>query len=1225
MKKPSLMRYHILLTSLFCGLFLLSCNKASKSETETTVGDYKVPETIPLVFTEPEPFEWETITSDTLTTPVTYDLDVDALPSKPFELNTFKPLKAPMTEYPLDWDSYPTEALQFDSVPFTITTAPIKKPTITKMKPPGIMQGTDANLLQLSTNEGLPVNDVTSFLETEDGAVWIGSSNGTTPLTYYDGENAFVYDYPGVYKMTFDKQGKLWLVSPGPRVLTVLDFKNDTAYTITKTESFIPFDILCDHTGTLYMASLREGYYAMDPEMKSLKRIANEGSTKPWRIMKDSNDNLWLGFTDHLAMLNKDRKELKTIPRMADVDMNSVVFNITEDRSGDIWISLPDPAQTNNITSSTLMKLSLKEGTVKVLDAENGYNSTGTEIAEDTQGNLWILGAKEAFVLSENRGKHKTIALNSTLQASLKIPRPLKRKDGSLWIATTDKGVVIANDFALKTEYFDTSKGLINDQVWDIEEDSRGNLWLGTVAGINIIDPKNNTIKALPHELLHSTFENTVLNIQEIKQDIFFIDAVWGFSILDRQKNEITVYASNPNSDFRVWDVEFMNDHTFIMTTGEGVFVYDIKINSLKKITSKTDPEILKKANQSIIYFDEKETLWFPTNNGLAKIDLKAETLSYLREEQGLCDNGTNVVVSSKEGELWLATLNGIAILNLEENTLTNINEENGLIPAETYDLIERGNTMYSGSVDGLIPIEKSLAKVSNQGFYNYNEGFGFKSTDFLEGSAKFLKNGQFWTGVGNTSNEFRLLVLDAAPQPDSLESSVFITNLFVMDENPGFNENSSIDSLNNKTTSYATNYKMKWDSITYPYGLAEGLVLPFDQNSLSFSYASGDVLNREQLTYRFILDGEDEDWTYAANTTKTKNYYNLKPGNYTFKVAARGFTNTWSVPASLEFSINPPWWQTWWAYLLFTFIFGGAVWSFVAYRSRWLQKENRVLEERVTHRTSQLNSKMDELKATQSQLIQSEKMASLGELTAGIAHEIQNPLNFVNNFSEVNTELIDEMEDEIKKGDYEEVLALSKDIKENQKKINHHGRRADAIVKGMLQHSRSSSSEKEPSNINAIADEYLRLAYHGLRAKDKSFNATLNTDFDKTIGNINIVPQDVGRVILNLITNAFHAVIEKNNIEKGKVDSAFKPTIWVATKRIENTVHVSIRDNGNGVPDKVKDKIFQPFFTTKPSGQGTGLGLSLSYDIIKTHGGELLLETKQGEGTTFTITLPEV
>jgi signal transduction histidine kinase len=294
----------------------------------------------------------------------------------------------------------------------------------------------------------------------------------------------------------------------------------------------------------------------------------------------------------------------------------------------------------------------------------------------------------------------------------------------------------------------------------------------------------------------------------------------------------------------------------------------------------------------------------------------------------------------------------------------------------------------------------------------------------------------------------------------------------------------------------------------------------------------------------------------------------------------------------------------------------------------QWKQRTME-LEKIVTQRTSDLIEKNKELetailqlKATQSQLIQSEKMASLGELTAGIAHEIQNPLNFVNNFSEVNTELIDEMEEEIKKGDYEEVMAIAKNIKDNQQKINHHGKRADAIVKGMLQHSRKSSSEKEPSNINAIADEYLRLAYHGLRAKDKSFNATMETDFDASLKRINIVPQDMGRVILNLITNAFHACIERST--KELPGNNYKPTVWVSTKRDGKNIVISIRDNGNGVPEKVKDKIFQPFFTTKPSGQGTGLGLSLSYDIVKMHDGQLSLDTKEGEGTTFTITIPD-
>ncbi len=261
----------------------------------------------------------------------------------------------------------------------------------------------------------------------------------------------------------------------------------------------------------------------------------------------------------------------------------------------------------------------------------------------------------------------------------------------------------------------------------------------------------------------------------------------------------------------------------------------------------------------------------------------------------------------------------------------------------------------------------------------------------------------------------------------------------------------------------------------------------------------------------------------------------------------------------------------------------------------------------------------LSELQQTQKQLIQSEKMASLGELTAGIAHEIQNPLNFVNNFSEVSKELLEEMLEEIEKGDMEEVRAIMADVIQNLDKINHHGNRADGIVKGMLQHSRASGDKKEPTDINALADEYFRLAYHGLRAKDKSFNANLTTDFDENIGKVNVVPQDIGRVILNLITNAFYAVTEKT---KQGIDG-YQPEVTVKTQKVQNKLEIIVIDNGNGISEAIKEKIFQPFFTTKPTGSGTGLGLSLSYDIVKAHGGELTVNTVKNEGSEFIIKLP--
>jgi len=281
-------------------------------------------------------------------------------------------------------------------------------------------------------------------------------------------------------------------------------------------------------------------------------------------------------------------------------------------------------------------------------------------------------------------------------------------------------------------------------------------------------------------------------------------------------------------------------------------------------------------------------------------------------------------------------------------------------------------------------------------------------------------------------------------------------------------------------------------------------------------------------------------------------------------------------------------------------------------------ENQQQILQEEVNRQTMEIRHTLDNLKSTQSQLIQSEKMASLGELTAGIAHEIQNPLNFVNNFSEVNSEMIDELKNELATGNVQLANEIADDIKSNEEKINHHGKRADAIVKGMLQHSRKSSGQKEPTDINALADEYLRLSYHGLRAKDKNFNATIDTDFDNSIGKVNIIPQDIGRVLLNLFNNAFYAV-------KGKSlnRDSYKPTVFVSTQICDNKIQITVRDNGNGIPQKILDKIFQPFFTTKPTGEGTGLGLSLSYDIIKAHGGTLKVESTEGEGSEFIIIIP--
>jgi signal transduction histidine kinase len=406
---------------------------------------------------------------------------------------------------------------------------------------------------------------------------------------------------------------------------------------------------------------------------------------------------------------------------------------------------------------------------------------------------------------------------------------------------------------------------------------------------------------------------------------------------------------------------------------------------------------------------------------------------------------------------------------------------------------------------------------------------------------------------------------------------------------------------------------------ISVPFSKLEKIELPFSQNTFTVDFNAVDFHSSGAIKYYYLLEGFEKEWHDIGAEHKAY-YFGVPPGTYTLRIRAINSEGSLA-EKKLTVVITPPWWRTPWAYMIYALLFLLAGWGIYRFQKQQiLAKERQRTEERERAQAKEIEKAYTELKATQAQLIQSEKMASLGELTAGIAHEIQNPLNFVNNFSEVNKELAEELEQEIDKGNYAGAKSIAKDIKDNEGKINEHGKRADAIVKGMLQHSRSGTGIKEPTNINALADEYLRLAYHGLRAKDKQFNAVIKTDFDQGIGNINIIPQDFGRVILNLINNAFYAVDEK----KKRIGDGYEPTVSISTLKHNGKVEISVKDNGMGIPKKIVDKIFQPFFTTKPTGQGTGLGLSLAYDNIKAHGGEIKVESKEGEGSTFTIVLPQ-
>ncbi len=523
--------------------------------------------------------------------------------------------------------------------------------------------------------------------------------------------------------------------------------------------------------------------------------------------------------------------------------------------------------------------------------------------------------------------------------------------------------------------------------------------------------------------------------------------------------------------------------------------------------------------------------------------------------------------------------------------------------------------------------------------FEIFNKKTGYPIKDLNVNDICVDKNGILWGGTGDGY----LIKLDyKAVKKTSVKLNLVIQNIQINNEdvswynllsykNPGKQTDSLalmnemgmtfgktlppvvLDSMKNK---YGN---LQFDSITRFYPVPVNLVLPYEDNNLTIEFAAIEPDLPQQVRYQYKLEGYNKDWSPQSNST-TAVFGNIPEGSYTFRLKALSPYGTWS-EKNYEFRILPPWQRTWWAYSFYGIcLLSGIYFTDRIRRKVVVENERAKTRERELAQAKEIEKAYHELKTTQAQLIQAEKMASLGELTAGIAHEIQNPLNFMNNFSEVNSELISEMKQEMDNGNLKDAKNIANSIDENEQKINHHGKRADAIVKGMLQHSRINTGAKEPTDINALTDEYLRLSYHGFRAREKLFNAAMKTDYDRSIGSIHIIPQDIGRVLLNLYNNAFYAVSEK----KKQQPENYEPTISVSTRRTGNKVEIHVRDNGNGIPQKVKDKIFQPFFTTKPTGQGTGLGLSMSYDIIKAHGGEIKVVTEVGELTEFVIQIPE-
>jgi signal transduction histidine kinase/ligand-binding sensor domain-containing protein len=1106
------------------------------------------------------------------------------------------------------------------------------------------------NISRVSLSGGILTGIIIGITQDPKGYMWF--ITGATGLYRYDGYHTLSYKHQPLNPNSIasdrieciaaDSTGNIWLGTFGkgldrfdPVTLVFTHFthdpKNDQSLISDSVKAIIQ-----DHEGFLWIGTIA-GLDRMDPKTGKLIHFRNNATdltslsnNEIRALYEDHQHNIWVGtgspfFGDnpsrnHGGLNRFDRRTGKFTRYMNDPkNTHSLIDNrvrvIFEDSRGTFWVGtagdglhtmdretgiferhLYDPAHPEKLSRPPLKK------------DFNFADDHITFINEDVTGAIWI-GTFEGG-LNRYDPKSQKIKFFASLNdsvAGIKDPTGwwgYPSNDGLLWVSTWNKNLFQLNPYQKKIPHYD-----LQDAANSIYQETPGLYWIGTDHSGLIRDDRilGRQQKFLHDPLNHSSISsNGVFVIRRNKKGNFWIGTATGLDLFDPKTQTFTNYNHDQNNKSSLGDNIIMSlyvdaeDNLWVgtvtgldyMNTKTGMFThYQVD----KKYGNS--PEIYVNS----ILEDRKGRLWVGTfyGAGLNQLDLSTGKFKNYFAEKSI----TSSIFEDSDGTIWVGTNDGLYRFNPSSDSFFHfINPESGASMETVYNILEDDKkNLWIVTSNELIRLNPARNKT-----IRFGKSQGVDQLNFAWGD----------NGGGGSGKEIFF--------GDQTGYYVFQPELLTINNRPP-----QILLENFRLAGQAAQYNMN-DFMTQPLWKTKEINLAYNQNIFSFDLLAIHYSNPKDNRITYMLENYDNTWR-ESGVDQRAYYFNVPSGKYTLRMKAANGNGVWT-ERDIKITVTPPWWRTWWAYTLFAALFAGSIWAFIFYRSRNLKRHNKQLEEKVKQRTNDLNQSLEELKATQKQLIQQEKMASLGELTAGIAHEIQNPLNFVNNFSEVNTELTDELKEELNKinipsSEKSQIESIVDDISQNQQKINHHGKRADAIVKSMLQHSRSSTGKKEPTAINALADEYLRLSYHGLRAKDKSFNAIMQTNFDESIDKINIVPQDIGRVLLNLFNNAFYSVNEKKGPlppEGGKKNpQEYQPTVSVSTNRIGDRVEIRVRDNGNGIPQKVLDKIFQPFFTTKPTGQGTGLGLSLSYDIIKAHGGELKVETKEGEGAEFIIQLP--
>ncbi len=1074
--------------------------------------------------------------------------------------------------------------------------------------------------------------------------------------------------------ITQDAYGYIWFCGSGERCVYRYDgnrittFRHDDANP-NSLGMVIVETIYADDAGMIWIGG--EGLDQYNPATGIFKHFRHDKNDTASlaknvvnAIIKDRQGRLWVGTENGLDRL--DEKTGKFIHyRNKPGDQKSlssnVVWRIYEDRQGVIWIATGIPWFKKDPEDGGLNRLEPDGSFTRYLhDPNNSHSLINNKVAamyEDSRGIFWVGTSGDGLhTMDRKTGLFQRHPYNPTAPDQLSRP-PLKpgadndkitfiTEDikGAVWIGTMYSGINRYDTATKKVTHFEGSNGFpdstswnaftsrdgelwittesanlyrmdpfyknirnitIGDEVWEFLEDKPGNLWVGTMgSGLFKYDQHLNLVQQFKHDPLDSLSlpGNMARPIFEYQENSIWVTTDKGVRVIDKATQKF--YRFNANENLRTFDDTaasriFQDKEGLIWfsTWGQGLVRYNPKDHLINHFySSEADSFTISTNNVGGIFEDRSGVLWAGTNNGLNRLDKK--TGKFVRYLAGTGTWALHLYQDSDDN-LWAGTDKGLYRYDKKEDRFFNFFDSQSGFSSVSFGGVteDDAKNLWFFSQSAIIRLNLPTKQI-----FIYGSKYGIVPFSMATWKAAYKnKKGQIFIPNGIGFYTFSPGELAVKPDFKIILTDLFINSLPVL---PG-----------------------KGSPIKKPVEEINDIVLPYNKNNIAINFAAIDYREPQATKYFTMLENYDNTWRESKGE-KSSYYFNVPPGKYVYRVKAFNSEGT-RAEKEITIRIHPPWWETWWAYALYVLFLLAAIFTAYLYQKQYIiQKERQKRQEFELAQAKEIEKAYTELKSTQAQLIQSEKMASLGELTAGIAHEIQNPLNFVNNFSELSVDLAKELNEEIDKEIVDKILVkeLVGDLTSNQEKINHHGKRASSIVKGMLEHSRTSTGKKEPTDVNELADEYLRLAYHGLRAKDKDFNATLETNFDPSLPKINVVSQDIGRVLLNLMTNAFYAVNERSK----KGETGYEPKVTVTTSFSPNTptsqhanMLIAIKDNASAIPVAIKDKIFQPFFTTKPTGQGTGLGLSLAYDIVKAHGGELKVESTEKEGSEFMILLP--